>query len=82
MKTAALTDQNYGGKGRVNILSNDHLTQKNSALLEEAQNLGNIGYKFVWSRNRMVLVRFDSDSRIKRIESSAQIEELTNKAKN
>lgn len=80
LKEVAITDKKFGGDGSTKLTSSDHLTQSNLQLLRQAQDLRNIGYDFIWSKNCQIFARKNSTSQVLKIRSSAMISDIISNA--
>lgn len=63
------------------IYIDEHLTRENHMLFMSARKLKQLGFKFVWTRNGRVFVRFNEKTKIIGIDSISQLAKLTIEAK-
>uniref|UniRef100_A0A336LSS1 CSON003654 protein n=1 Tax=Culicoides sonorensis TaxID=179676 RepID=A0A336LSS1_CULSO len=69
------------GTAEQSIYIDEHLTRENHMLYMYARKLKQVGYKFIWTRNGNILVKFDEKSNTNLVETMEQINSLENDVK-
>lgn len=71
-----MNDGTFWGSADQIIYLDEHLTRENHLLYMATRKLKHSGFKFVWTRNGHIFVRFNENASIVKIESVHQIKEL------
>lgn len=74
-------DGNLWGRSDQLIYIDEHLTRENHLLFMSARKLKTLGFKYVWTRNGRVFVRFNEGSKVISVDSIADVTKLAIRAK-
>lgn len=80
-KRSRPTADKFGGKREDKVFADEHYAPATMRLLQQAKNLRNVGFEFVWCCNGVVCARKDGNSRVITIRDAVQLAGLLDPTK-